>query len=393
MKVLFAHDHVFLRDAGGRYYTRGQYPYELWRQYLAVFHSVTVASRVGDLGDGAWENTLNLASGPNVSFVAVPPIRVLTRMLYRRVLAARILGRELAAVDALIARLPSETGLLAVQVARRLGKPWAVEVTGCARDVLWYYGNLAGKIYAPLYMLRTRNLVRRAPFVLYVTGEFLQSRYPCRGHVLGCSDVMLPEVDSRVLEMRLDALREGRRPVRIGLIGSLNARYKGIQTALLALRKAGGSLPPFEFRILGGGDDRPWRKLAAENGLSRQTFFCGTLPAGPAVEQWLDGTDIYIQPSFTEGLPRALLEAMSRGCPALGSTAGGIPELLDRDCLHQPGDSDRLAELLVSAMDQKWQGFQARRNFQEARKYAPALLKPVRENFWREFAGALEAGK
>jgi hypothetical protein len=82
---------------------------------------------------------------------------------------------------------------------------------------------------------------------------------------------------------------------------------------------------------------------------------------------------------------------MGRGCPALGSTAGGIPELLSRDCLHRPGDSDRLAQLLTQAANKKWQLEQARLNFQAARQYTRPVLDQVRQDFWQEFAGAVKS--
>ena len=42
-----------------------------------------------------------------------------------------------------------------------------------------------------------------------------------------------------------------------------------------------------------------------------------------------DNIDVFIMPSLQEGLPRSMVEAMSRGCNVIGSRVGGIPELLD----------------------------------------------------------------
>jgi glycosyltransferase involved in cell wall biosynthesis len=96
--------------------------------------------------------------------------------------------------------------------------------------------------------------------------------------------------------------------------------------------------------------------------------------------------DLYIQPSYQEGLPRGTLEAMSRGCPALSSTAGGLPELLEPDSLHKPGDAERLGALLVhAASDRAWQLAQAERNFEVARRYSKPELDRVRSEFWGEF--------
>ena len=90
---------------------------------------------------------------------------------------------------------------------------------------------------------------------------------------------------------------------------------------------------------------------------------------------WLDAVDLYVQPSRQEGLPRGTLEAMSRACPALGSTAGGLPELLEPECLHKPGDAAGLGALITRAAgDRDWQRRQAQRNFEVARRYTKPVL-------------------
>lgn len=63
----------------------------------------------------------------------------------------------------------------------------------------------------------------------------------------------------------------------------------------------------------------------------------------------LDTCDIYVQPSLQEGLPRALIEAMSRGCPCIGARTAGIPELLPEECLTSRGSAGAIAGA-VSAM-------------------------------------------
>ncbi len=49
--------------------------------------------------------------------------------------------------------------------------------------------------------------------------------------------------------------------------------------------------------------------------------------------------DLYLQFSKIEGLPRALIEAIARGCPAISSNVGGINELLSMETLVNSGDS------------------------------------------------------
>jgi len=64
---------------------------------------------------------------------------------------------------------------------------------------------------------------------------------------------------------------------------------------------------------------------------------------GSEVAKWLDQLDVYLQPSYQEGLPRATIEALNRGLLVIGSTAGGIPELLPAERMHTPGDAESLA--------------------------------------------------
>ena len=381
--ILFAHDYPFLHAPDGTVYSdRGDWP---WQHYLAFAGSITVASRAEALPDASRPGLTDVTRA-QVAYEAMPSLSGPWIRYSNRPRARRRMRALIQRADAVVARLPSELGTLAVEVAERTGTPYAVELVTCTWDALWNYGTWQGKAYAPISWWKTRRVVRRAPFVLYVTQQFLQRRYPTRGRRVGCSDVELPELDRAVLERRLERTSAGD-PFRIGTIAALTVRFKGIQTALKALGRIEESLPPFEFHVLGAGDPAPWRELAAQHGVAAETQFDGTLPPGEPVREWLDSIDLYVQPSFQEGLPRGLVEALSRACPALGSTAGGIPELLEPGCLHAPGDAERLGELVVrAAADRAWRAAQAHRNFEVAGRYTKEELDRVRAGFWDGFA-------
>ena len=102
---------------------------------------------------------------------------------------------------------------------------------------------------------------------------------------------------------------------------------------------------------------------------------------------WMQKLDLYIQPSLTEGLPRALIEAMANGKPALASSAGGIPELLDTESLHRPGDWRQLARQIEHAMyATDWLLMQGARNRRVAAQYLAPILDAKRNDFWSHFA-------
>ncbi|WP_165842308.1 glycosyltransferase [Paenibacillus xerothermodurans] len=288
--------------------------------------------------------------------------------------------------DAIVARLPSTIGSMAIDLAIKYDKPWAVELVGDPWHSLWNYGSWKVKLYAPALTYRTKKQLSKSKFSLYVTQRYLQSKYPSLGETVACSNVNIPEVDVRFLTSRLQRIQQRRSKIIFGVIGSLSVKYKGVDTILSAFEKIRNDLPSFEIRILGNGDLKPWRQLAAARGLEKEAIFCGTLPGGEPVQRWLDDIDIYLQPSKTEGLPRSLIEAMSRGCPAIASTAGGIPELLDEEYLIQPGDDDALAKLILRLCDSAdAQLQQAESNFHKATEYTSRILDEKRYGHYRSF--------
>jgi len=386
MHALFCIDHTFFYGEDGDVFSAGQFPYSLWERYLDFFDELTIVCRGQSLPDRSSLPPLYRSSGPHVRFLFVPSMRGPVALFLGRMRAMRIVSSVIDLVDAVVARLPSETGLVACALAQKYGKPLAVELVGCAWDGLWNHGSLQAKLYAPVRFMRVRAAVNRSPFVLYVSKEFLPSRYPTRGLGACVSDVELPLQDPAVLLNRRRLINQSRTPFVFGLIGRLGGKTKGIQTAIEALAQAKTDLPEFQLRILGEGDPGPWRRLASQHGLNHHVRFCGTLASGQAVREWLDDIDLYLQPSYQEGLPRALIEAMSRGCPAIGSTTGGIPELLPDECLFRPGDSAHLRRLIIAvANDTREQAVQAERNFDEAKEFQREVLDARREVFWTKF--------
>jgi glycosyltransferase involved in cell wall biosynthesis len=382
MKAVFAHDHKF-KHADGKIYSNAFHG-GLWRRYLPHFASLTVVGRDGGAkGDGREIN----AASPGVTIQLWPdlnPARLLRRLRIKRELA--VLIRE---NDAIIARLPSEYGLMAAGLADRMGKPYMVEVVGCARDAFSHHGSRIARLYAPIAAYRVKRTVARAPFVLYVSQEFLPRRYPASvGAVsVSASNVELPPSSPDTLAMRQARIDGPDRRIRLGLIGSLSTRYKGVHTAIEALASLRGIGLDVELHVLGPGQSMPWQALVEQSGVATKVFFHAPVSAGQAVLEWLDGIDIYLQPSLTEGVPRSLVEAMSRGCPAVASNVGGIPELLPAEYLIEPEDAAGLAATIARlAGDKPRMHREAGRNFEKSQEFDGALLAIKRDELVQALA-------
>ena len=169
---------------------------------------------------------------------------------------------EVKKSDFCIIRLPSFIGTIALHYAIKEQKKYLVELVGCPWDSFWNYGNLQGKIVAPIMYGITRYYVSKAINVIYVSNEFLQRRYPNRHCSIGCSDVNLLYIDDNILLKRLKKINSKNKDDKynIGLIGSLNVKYKGHATAIKAISYLKNK--NIELHFLGGGKFDNWKRLA-----------------------------------------------------------------------------------------------------------------------------------
>lgn len=380
MNTLFVHDHQFLFNNSQVY--SDKLPYEVWERYLRNFDKIEVWGR-GKVSNQSIVN-LPLSSGKNVEFHYGDNISGLHSFLGTRKREYDRLYTLIVEADSVIARLPSEYGLMAASIADSMGKPYAIEVVGCAWDALWNYGTFKAKLYAPVLYRRMQKAVQKASNVVYVSKYFLQERYPANDNAYtdNISNVEIESVSELVLQQRLQKIEASQLPIRFGTIGSLKTRYKGVHTAIQALGELSAEIGEFEYRVLGAGDTSYYKKLAKEYEIDDKVFFDGTLPSGEPVFNWLDSIDMYMHPSFQEGLPRAVIEAMSRGCPVIASSTGGIPELIDDQWIHKAGDISQMKRLIHKlTSNNKNKTNQASLNFKKAKSYQSNILSKKRDKF------------
>jgi glycosyltransferase involved in cell wall biosynthesis len=378
MRLVFAHDHIFRIDNDGKLYTGGSFNTATWERYLKHFDEMTVIARLGKMNRS--NNKLyNEFNNNRAILKPIPSLSGPIKQYSNKKEAAKIIRNELLKADALIARLPSEIGNMAVNIAQDMKKPYMVEVVACVWDTLWYYGKAIGKIYAPAAKYKMQKRVRQSPYALYVTEKFLQTKYPNYGVNIAVSDVEITDIGSSTISRR-------NKICKIGMIGSTSNKIKGWEVALRALKLLYEKGIDYEFYILGDGDDKLLLNTAKEMGIQERIHICGIIPSGEPVMEWLDKIDIYIQPSYTEGLPRAVIEAMSRGCAVIGSDVGGMSELIDKSCLHRRGDYKQLALIIEKVIENRDYYYElSERNIDFSRKFMKEILDRSRDKFLTEF--------
>jgi len=368
--VLFVCDNVFVRDGDNIY--SNSFSYSILKRYVDIFTTVTVVGRVEER---SMVDNISLALGEGVEFIFLDSISNIGSFFGKRREYRQFLSLIIGDYDGVIIRLPSEFGLLVSSIARAKDIPYLVEVVGCGFEAMRYYGGVKAKLYAGVFFIKMRVAVANASKVNYVTQEFLQKRYPTRGESISISDVYIPLINEKVLSKRLDKIKSQQKII-IGTIAFLDVDYKGLDTAIKAISMVREDVA---YQILGEGNPQRYQKMAK----NIQIKFDKNLPQGERVFEWLDTVDIYLQPSLTEGLPRSLIEAMSRGCVCIASSVGEIPTLLDRDMLHLPKDTKRLSQLISDIIDNKsLQIEQAKLNFNKAQQYNSDILDKRREEFY-----------
>lgn len=391
MRLLFVHDAERLKeDENGNLYTGGAYNSSTWDRYLSICSNLTVLFRK----DTTKYSEKYAKSKFNAVDYKIDFLNVINRTdsvksffsIRKKLQNDRTIKRAVLENDHVIIRLPCSSGYTAIKYAKKYNKPYLVEVVGCVWDAYWNY-NLKGKILALPAYLRMKRLVKEAPHVIYVTNEFLQNRYPTNGKNTNCSNVMLTEPSNTALENRIDKINKlDKGKIIIGTTAAIDVKYKGQQyviEALGKLKKQG--YKNFEYHLVGDGDGSYLESKAKENDVSDQVVFIGSLPHNKVFE-WLDSIDLYVQPSRQEGLPRALIEAMSRGLPSFGANTAGIPELLPLEYVFSNTKNNvfEICEILRK-FESKKMIVQANRNFLEAKKYEKNIIESRRREFFMDF--------
>lgn len=389
-KVLFAYNGPVDKDEKGQYYGN-ELNDTLVQRYKFFGPSVSFLIRARQINAMDRER-LKTFQSENFRVIEVPEFNTFKLFFKNKGKIDRIIRETVAAHDIVIARMPSYVGRKAVQFAREFGKPYFIEAVGCPWDALWNH-SWRGKIFAPLAFMQMKNTLSGAPFVLYVTKKFLQERYPSKGLQTGVSDVVLKDLDASCLTRRLAKLelRKATDPLILGTAAAIDVAYKGQEYVIRAVARLKAMGIPVIYRIVGRGDKARLQQLVNELGLQSEVEIIGQI-THDKVFDFLDNLDLYVQPSKQEGLPRAVVEAMSRACPCFGSRTGGIPELLNPALVFEKGDVDGIVEIVKKITPQVL-AQEAKRSFEEAESYNVALLNQRRNDFYKAFQSSYSGNR
>lgn len=142
------------------------------------------------------------------------------------------------------------------------------------------------------------------------------------------------------------------RPVRFLFMGEIGQR-KGVFDIIRGLSAHKDELAgKMELRIGGNKNEEQLIKAIKDGGLQDYVKFEGWVSGDKKIEL-LNWADVYILPSFNEGLPISILEAMSYSMPIVSTPVGGIPEVVETNVngmIVTPGEDEEI----YAAMKHYW---------------------------------------
>lgn len=382
MRALFVFDTVLQIDENNNYW--GQtLTYDFFKErYLPMFDEMIISTRVKNK-DKNNNDGYKITNGENVTVLPIKCYIDIPDAIKNKNKIVSEIDKIVENVDCLIVRMPSVLGMFAIQSAKKYNKKVIVEMVACAWDGYMNHARIGGKILAPIMYLLTRKNIKKSQNVIYVTNEFLQRRYPNSHNNIGCSDVVIEEVNEEYIIKKKEYLKNvDCRKLKIVTVASVQLKYKGqeyVMKAISRLKKGGYDL---QYFLIGGGDNTRLKKIAKKYDVEKNIKFMGSFPHNE-IFSLLSEMDLYIQPSLQEGLPRAMIEAMSVGMPIIGSNVGGIPELIDKSCIFKKKNVKEIVSM-IKRIDNNFLTTQSQKNYFNSQKFSRANLNVKRKEFYKK---------
>jgi teichuronic acid biosynthesis glycosyltransferase TuaC len=138
-------------------------------------------------------------------------------------------------------------------------------------------------------------------------------------------------------------------------VGNLIAS-KGLGELIAAFCELLQSRPRARLAVIGQGPyGDTLAERAASAGASGRLLMLGRQDSA-GVARWMRAADLFCLPSYSEGCPNAVVEALACGRPVVATAVGGVPELVQEGCgiLIPPRDPARLREALDTALSNTW---------------------------------------
>jgi teichuronic acid biosynthesis glycosyltransferase TuaC len=315
------------------------YPHAKYPSLLKPFH------RGVEKLDEAWR-----PADVNASYYDFPTLPLISRP-FNGWLASRAVLSSVRkfAPDVIFSCFLYPDGYAALRVGKALGGP----------VVAMSIGSDINRIEDAFTKMHTLTVLRESDFLVTVSSD-LRSKAIAMGASAQKARTVINGCDLSVFRTRdklqaRSALQIDPGVQAVVFIGRIDVK-KGLRELVEAAASLHAQRPALHVYLVGEGPDRPVVQSAIE---ARQASgYIHLLPACAFddVAVWMAAADLVTLPSYMEGCPNAVLEALACGRPVVATNVGGIPEIMNEACgsLVPPRDPAALALAIDAVLSKSW---------------------------------------
>ncbi len=377
--LLIVTDHRFY-EYNGYIYDNYVFHYDFFLDYLKVFDTVTILARSKDLKELPKE--YKKTTGDKLTFIKVPDISGAKYLIRIDSLLNKI-NLNLAEFDAICFRIPSVLAFGVWKINRRTFRhPYIFEFIGDPKEALInendsFLKKMVFTTIGSLIEYRMKLITKRAVCGSYVSFNHLQNKFPVQNGV-ETEVISSIRLNKKYILDKLPAVNTNE--VSIIHVGSfVFIKNHNFLIEFIKLLKEENIKVKLTFLGNGALMEDSKRKVA-DLGLEEIISFKGHITGFDNIVKYLDNNNVFILPSFSEGMPRALIEAMARGLICFGSNRGGISELLESEFLFEPTNPEDFSKNFMEIILNKELIEKSRkRNLEFAKSFEQDLLTSKRE--------------
>lgn len=312
--------------------------------------------------------------GCDVEYVRYPALPAVSRPFNGRLCARAIAAPMRAfAPDLVLSYWLYPDAYGAMLAARRIGAPLVVGARGSdlrVRDAV------SRRLTRPVLHAARRLLVVSEDLGRVAERDYGAAPDRIRAIPNGCDAAIFHPADRAEARQALDLPADAEVVTYVGRL----VPEKGLRELLVAAGQLRASRPRLQLVLVGEGPmHAELAALAAAGDLPVR--FAGTRPPAE-VARWMCASDLVTLPSYSEGHPNVLVEALACGRPVVATPVGGIPEVVDdaSGVLVPVRDPAALADGLRQALEREWdEAALARRFSRDWRQVAQDTLLACEE--------------
>lgn len=384
MKALITITAQVLKTKDGKCWVDGVYSYSFFKRYLQVFENIKLVCRVENKDNVDKKKYIEL-SGPNLEVYSLPFYHGPWNYAKNIFRIKKSLRKSFDDCDCAILRIPDEVSFSLLKLIKKKRKPICVEVVSDCWD--FFRPGTFKTLLRPLLRMKwhfnQKKACKVSDCVSYVTEKYIQRRYPsnCDGNLRFESYYTSADMYDyfyKKPKVADDFFKDN--CVHLVNVAGINSFAKGHKIMLDVVRMLLNEGIDVKFTFVGGGSKLDFFKSYAKNiNVGSNVEFVGNVNDYLKIIDILSNNDIFIFPTKTEGLPRAVLEAMASGLPCISSRVGGVPELLDENFLVDFDDTYGFYSKIILLIKNKDIAIkQSENNFNKARLYSYGLINKKR---------------